>query len=378
MKIFNIKKDIRTLTSLPGWSTKRKIVVFESDDWGSIRMPSSDSFRRLEKAGLDLRSADAERYNLNDTLASVYDLENLFTVLSGVKDMRGNCAVFTPVSLVANPDFQKIRESDFQEYFYEPFTETLKHYPGCENSFELWKEGIEKKLFVPQMHGREHLNVTAWMRALRNGDKNTLLAFKEGMWGFVPVQYPEVDYQAAFLLNDPIELEYCKNVIIDGLKLFKKLFGFSAEFFVPPNGQFNSNLNRTLAENGIKFRFASKIQNESLGLGKTSKKFHYNGQKEKHGIRYIIRNCFFEPSLAGKDYIDSCLYEIKTAFHWNKPAIISSHRVNYIGLLNPSNRDSGLRQLSKLLKEITQNWPDVEFMTTPQMGVLMNNNQFNA
>jgi hypothetical protein len=30
--------------NLRGWKTKRKIVVIESDDWGSIRMPSPESF----------------------------------------------------------------------------------------------------------------------------------------------------------------------------------------------------------------------------------------------------------------------------------------------------------------------------------------------
>jgi hypothetical protein len=169
---------LRNLTSIPGWHTKKNLVVFESDDWGSIRMPSIDSFERLEKSGLDLRSADAERYNLNDTIATSSDLENLFEVLSGVKDIEGNCAVFTPVTIVANPDFLKIFDTGFQEYFFEPFTLTLKRYPGCEHTFNLWKEGIEKRLFVPQMHGREHLNVRAWMNALQSKDEKTLASFK--------------------------------------------------------------------------------------------------------------------------------------------------------------------------------------------------------
>ena len=190
---------------------------------------------------------------------------------------------------------------------------------------------------MPQMHGREHLNVSAWMKDLQAGDKNTLLAFNEEMWGFVPSKYPETDYQAAFKLSYPGELEYQKAVIIEGLQLFKNLFGFGAEYFVPPNGPFNNSLNQTLARNGIKFRSVAKIQDESMGFGNKRKVFHYLGQKEKNGIRYITRNCFFEPNQAGNDWIDSCLYDIKIAFRWNKPAIISSHRVNYTGALNPAN-----------------------------------------
>jgi hypothetical protein len=363
---------LKNLSNIPGWKTRRQLVVFESDDWGSIRMPSLKSFERLDRLGLDLRSADAARYNLNDNLATGSDLEGLFEVLSRVKDRSGRNAVFTPVSIVANPDFQKIRESGFRNYSYEPFTETLKRFPGCGNSFELWKEGIRKELFVPQMHGREHLNVMAWMKDLKAGEKLTRAAFEEGMWGFVPPTFPDVDYQAAFLLTDPGDLEYHREVIREGLQLFEQLFGYRAVFFVPPNGLFHNSLNRTLAENGITLRYVSKIQHEPLGMGRLRKVYHYHGQTGNSGIRYIIRNCFFEPSQEGKDWVDSCLNDMRSAFRLNKPAIIGTHRVNYTGSLNPKNRDLGLAQLSLLLKEILRNWPDAEFMTTARLGALMN------
>ncbi len=366
-----MKGTIRRLSEIPGWHTNKRVIVIESDDWGSIRMPSKESFQLLEKTGLDLRSADAERYNLNDTLARPEDLAGLFDVLSSVKDLTGNYAIFTPICIMANPDFVKIRQTDFRHYYYEPFTETLKRYPGCENSFDLWKEGISKKLFIPQLHGREHLNVITWLKALQSGDKHTLAAFNEKCWGFVPADYPVVDYQAAFLPDNPAELDYHKAVINESIDLFKRLFGYRPEYFVPPNGPFNNRLNKTLSENGIRYRYASKIQHEPVGFGKTRIRMHYPGQKEKHGIRYLIRNSFFEPSQEGKDWIDSCLNEIKIAFRWHKPAIISTHRVNYIGALNPQNRDKGLRQLSELLKSITKIWPDAQFLTTPQLGHMM-------
>jgi hypothetical protein len=364
---------LRNLSNIPGWRTNRKIVIFESDDWGSIRMPSLSAFEKLERSGLDLRSWDAERYNLNDSLATSSDLEKLFEILSEHKNKHGIIPFFTAVCVVANPDFEKIRESDFEEYYYEPFTETQKRYPGCEGSFNLWKEGIEKRLFIPQFHGREHLNVASWMRALKSRDKNTHLAFNEGLWGFVPDQelLTGIDFQAAFLLGNTDELEYHKRILTDGLDLFEKLFGYRAEYFVPPNGPFNNTLNKILFENGIKYRPASKIQNEPLGNDKIRKVIHWLGEKDKSGIRYITRNCFFEPNISGKDWVDSCLNDIKTAFRWYKPAIISSHRVNYVGALNPCNRDNGLSQLNRLLHAILKNWPNVEFMTTTELGELI-------
>jgi hypothetical protein len=368
---FSPRSVLKDFTNIPGWKTKRHIVVFESDDWGSIRMPDTKSFERLEHMGIDLRSADAERYNQNDNLATGRDLESLFEVLSKLRDGHGNHAVFTPVCIVANPDFKKIADSGFEEYFYEPFTETLQRFPGCENSFDLWKEGISRSLFVPQMHGREHLNVMAWMKDLQAGDRHALSAFRKKVWGFVPSSYPQVDYQAAFLITDSADLEYHKEVIKSGLDLFEELLGYRAAFFVPPNGVINNALNATLAENGIELRYVSKIQNETIGPGRSRKRLHYLGQQDKHGIRYIIRNCFFEPSQVGRDWVDYCLRDINTAFRLRKPAIIGTHRVNYIGSLNPENRDKGLNQLGTLLARIKKHWPDVEFLTTARLGDLM-------
>ncbi len=374
-RYMNIKSALKGISNIPGWHTRRHFVVFESDDWGSLRMPSLKSFEKLEKLGIDLRSADAERYNLNDTLATEDDLSGLFEVLCKHIDSQGNTAVFTPVSIVANPNFEKIKESGFKEYFYEPITETFKRYKGCENAFELWKKGIDEKIFVPQMHGREHLNVSAWMNDLYYGDKSALLGFEESLWGFVPAKFPIVDYQAAFLLVQKDEIEYQKQVIKEGLQLFEKLFGYKAVFFVPPNGMLNNELNKVLKENGINYRYAAKIQNEPLGNGKYKTLFQFLGKEDKNGIKYIIRNAFFEPSQMQKDWLDSCMNEINSAFRWNKPAIIGTHRVNFVGGLNPKNRTQGLKQLDQLLTRIVKAWPDVEFVTTEQLGNIMNNNK---
>src|SRR5665648_426797 len=172
------KKIIRNLSNLPGWSTNRKIIIIESDDWGAIRMSSDEAYKQLNIKEVKACSDDEERYLSNDALASENDLSGLFEILSAINDKYANPAVFTAVSVVANPLFDKIKVNGFRKYFYEPFTETLKRYPEHSGSFELWKEGKEKRLFVPQFHGREHLNVFNWLKALRSGEIDTLAAFE--------------------------------------------------------------------------------------------------------------------------------------------------------------------------------------------------------
>ena len=73
------------------------------------------------------------------------------------------------------------------------------------------------------------------------------------------------------------------------------------------------------------------------------------GKTTRKGLKVITRNCFFEPATSGKDWVDSCLSDISTSFRLHNPAVLSTHRVNYVGRLSGANRERGLNQLSKLL-----------------------------
>jgi hypothetical protein len=350
-------------------------VVIESDDWGSIRMPNSETINKLKNAGIDLLSDEGARFNRYDSLATSQDLGLLFELLNSIKDSTGRPVVITPVSVVANPNFDLIYESGFKKYFYEPFTETLKSYPGCAESYSLWKEGIAKRLFVPQFHGREHLNVQVWMRALQTGHKHTREAFNSGMWGISTANDSDIrlELQAAFDFIESGDLEYQKEVISTGLDLFEELFGYQATHFVPPNGPFSKKLEKVCSNAGIRYLSRSKFQKEPIGMGHSRRKLYWLGKKGKNKLIYLTRNCFFEPSDEGKDWVKSCMAEIASAFKWYKPAIISSHRVNFIGALESNNRDNGLAQLETLLKDVMRVWPDTEFVTSEELGRIIEN-----
>jgi hypothetical protein len=82
-----------------------------------------------------------------------------------------------------------------------------------------------------------------------------------------------------------------------------------------------------------------------------------------------VRNCFFEPSLdPGFNWVDDCLRRMKIIFLWGKPAIIGSHRINFIGSLNEENRKKNLKALEFMLRSILKTWPEVEFITTDVLG----------
>ncbi len=366
----NIKSNISTwVKGSIGWKTNRKIIIFESDDWGSIRMPSQRTFETLVSKGIKLDSPGGGLFNKYDTLANEEDLSSLFEVLTSVKDKNGRHAVFTAVSVVANPDFEKIRESNFENYFYEPFTTTLEKYQGHNRTFRLWQEGIKNGIFIPQSHGREHLNTILWMEVLKGGDKETKIAFDHGLWGFDRSTGPH--FQEAFSLHKSDDLKIQSTIIEDGLRLFEQLFGYKSDFFVPPNGLMHRDLEATTHKMGVSLLYGSFIYKRPAVNYKTKTTFRYLGQRNTYNQRYVLRNCLFEPNDPNYDWVDVAMKDIDMAFRYNKPAILGPHRKNFVGGIDEKNRTMGLFALKKLLKAIVTKWPEIEFMSTDELGQLM-------
>ena len=141
-------------------------------------MPSRKIFQILKKSNdIDIENP----YNRYDTLASSTDLSHLFEVLQSVKDKNGNNAVLTANCIMANPNFKAIEANRFNKYFYETLTDTFERYNN-KDALNIWQEGIKSKIFQPQFHGREHINVPFWMKKLKYGHKGVRTAFNCGVF----------------------------------------------------------------------------------------------------------------------------------------------------------------------------------------------------
>jgi len=368
-------KVAQNLINYKGWNTDRKIIVFESDDWGSIRMPSQRVYSELLNKEIPV---DKSPYCKYDSLASEEDLNALLEQLSAVTDSNGRNPIFTANVVTTNPDFEKIKKSEFKQYHYELISKTFQRYPSHSNCLQIWKEGIRSKLFYPQFHGREHVNISLWLRLLQKGDKGFRVAFNNECWGLSCDVYPDMDrsVQASFDMANESEISLHKKSIIEGLNQFEDLFGYRSRSFIANNFIWDSRLNKVLSYCGIKYIQGMKYQKLPLN-GHKNRKFHrhYLGEKNNSGQTYLIRNCSFEPSLCSdnSNAIKSCMGAIDNAFYWNKPAIISTHRINYVGFIDTKNRDRNLNTFKKLLDEIINKWPEVEFMTSVELGRLINN-----
>ncbi len=356
------------LKNIPGWSTKRKIVIFESDDWGSNRIASSENYHSLLSMGIPVnRSA----YNRYDTIERSSDLEALFDVLSTVTDMNGRHAVFTPFLNLANPDFERIKDSGYKDYYYETFDDTLNRYGEREKVLRLYQEGIDSGIFEPQFHGREHLTVSLWMNFLKNGQGKIRDAFDQKFYAYPEQSLTDVAgaFRPAFYFESSEEIPFLRESIREGIEIFEKLIGYRATVFDPPNGVFPGILEKDLLKAGVHTIVTNRVRPEPQGDGEVKKKYFTFGQVNSLGQTYYIRNCQFEPY--NNRSVDHCLSMMKAAFRWGKPAIICTHRVNFNGGIDTKNRDKGLRELKELLDRMLKEWPDIEFMSSGEFAKLL-------
>lgn len=366
MNLQRIKNGIenrahRYINERRGWKTNRKIIVIESDDWGSIRTPNRKVYDDSLKHGIRL---DKFHYCKYDTLASIDDLSALYDVLLKHKDINGNNPIITANTIVANPNFEKIKEDQFNKYHFEIFTDTINKYPNTD--FNLWQEGIDNKIFKPQLHGREHLNIERWLKALQNKSKEQLFAFDNNYFGIDKSISNENNpcFLAALDYDSELGKEIGNQAIDEACKIFKSIFNYESRSFIGSNYFWHHDTEIILANNNVIYlqgTFTQRLPN--------TKKYHYLGEQNINNQYYLIRNAIFEPSSnSQKDWLTATLKQLERSFNLRKPAIISTHRVNFIGSIFEDNRINSLRLFDKLLKEIIKKWPEIEFLTSDQLG----------
>jgi len=359
--------------NMVGPKTDRKLIVFSVDDYGNVRLDSKQARDNMQAAGMRVYS----RFDSLDTLETKPDLEQLYEVLSSVTDKNGRHAIFTVFALPCNIDFETMASEDNEQYHYEALPETYKKLaklqPEAYNgAWDLWKEGVAKGLLKPQFHGREHVNLCIFNDKLRKKDRDLLTALKNRSYSSISDdEYPTMLSTAAFDFWDVKENEVFETVIVDGLNQFEKVYGYRSNYFAPPVFNIHSSLFRTLKNNGIEYIDLGLVRKEHQGFGKFTTQFNYTGKK-KDGLTIMVRNVVFEPTEdRGIDWVAFTIKQIEMAFRWNKPALISSHRVNFCGHIDPENRQKGLSALKQLLHEIIKKWPDAEFLSADEVGKIL-------
>ena len=360
------------LKNIRGKKIKRKLLAFAVDDYGNIRVANLKAKENLLQKGVKLDN----RFDHFDALDTRDDYEMLFDVLSFVKDKNSNPAIFTPYALPCNTDYQRAIESDcfIPENLDVTYKRLSSHNKAYEGAFELLLEGIHHKLIKPQFHGREHLNVNLFNALLK--DKNPLLLANIENQSLAGIpnhpSYPKVGFNQAFAFWKEEEIELHIEILKDGLERFEQVYGYKSIIFTPPAQQIHADLYAYVGSLGVKGIDKVRATMRHKGEGVYVKERNILGEKGLGNTMSIVRNCVFEPTDRDIDWVDFTFKQIEAAFFWGKPAIVSSHRVNFCGHIDPVNRKNGLIALKSLLDKVVKKWPDVEFVSVDELVHVMN------
>ncbi|MFO7901561.1 MAG: hypothetical protein R6U98_02780, partial [Pirellulaceae bacterium] len=263
-----------------------------------------------------------------------------------------------------------------QGYQYESLTRTFKRLAAdqpaaYEGAWALWQEAIRGGLLKPQFHGREHLNVEVLERKLKAGDRALKINIENrSMAGLGDESsLPGVGFTHGFGLWERSETARHREIISDGLKLFEQVFGFRSKTFTPPAQKLHPELHPFVESQGVCAIDKPLHCVRRLDRERTVREFNALGRRRGQEHVSLVRNVVFEPTNERSfDAVGLALNQVAAAFRWRKPAIISSHRVNFCGHIEEDNRRFGLNALRRLLQGIVQRWPDVQFISADELA----------
>lgn len=358
-----MKLLIKKFTAKFGYQTKKKQIIILSDDWGSVRLKSLQDRESLRRKGIDVNT---NRFDQYDCLESNKDLEDLFEILTKHKDHLGNHPCITAVTNVVNPNFKKIKDSGFKEYHFETNVETYLRYNNSDRVLDLTKEGIANKIFTPQSHVREHVQINWWMTELQNPESMARHVFQEEFF-FLGKKH---------LLNQKLnglgaslncvyeeDFNFAPKIVNSALQIFKEIYGYNVNYICPPSQYYPENIDPILSNHQVQWLDVARMQKVARLHKKPKQNFRILGQKTKSNFRYLVRNAVYETNFTKyDDGVNSCMKDIQEAFDCKQPAIISNHRASFVGGIEKKNREKGLKSIDQLFSKILNQWPDVEFI----------------
>jgi hypothetical protein len=352
-------------------------IVLESDDWGaSTLFPDLEAFEKGSHL-LPLGWQPYENFTMT-TLESPEDLEELFRVLERHVGADNLPAVFTANYVMFSPDYSSIEASLYSDFHALQIPATSPRWTRGD-FIEKAKEGMHLGVWNPEYHGMLHANPHLWMERLRNEDSPSRYLFDLESYASLSGNFASAEYATGQSLRQQSEL------IEQGVAAFTEVFGYSPHSSMPPNLVWQPRTEKLLAQQGIKVIQAKNEQMMGRWLDRISplptivlEKLGYRSAIQPSQIQmgdcnanldvvYLHRNIGFEPVYredgeTERDPVAKAIQDILSAWSQNQPAILNTHRFNYVSL-DSSVSATGRRYLDELLTEIERLEPNVTDLT---------------
>lgn len=315
--------------SLTAWGPLRAVVL-ESDDWGLPGfVPAATALE-----GLDREALGGTRFPpvyWDSTLETAADLDSMAALLARHRSRDGRPAVFQPnMILKAAP----------------PAADSPYARPGLP---EAEARAVAAGVWHPEIHGADHLDPARRRAALQDPTPDLARAAARGVLVF-PESHKAYELRPGRPLDD---VRRSWDPLPDR---FRQRFGQPAASVIAPDYVWDGRHEDLFRDLGLRIVQAKDHQRRP-GLG-GPRSLHYLRKTwlrlwDRWRVRdlvYLDRNAFLETAQDPDPdaVVARCLEQVRRAWRRGEPAIVETHRVNFVQV-DPAAAAAGRRHLDRLL-----------------------------
>lgn len=304
------------------------VLIFESDDWGPGPADHAGALARLS------------------------------ALLTRFQDREGRSPVLTLGLTLAAPDGERMAAEGFETY-----RRRLLSDPACAPVLGAIREGMAAGVFAAQLHGMEHF----WGPALVR--EEGLRAWLTGS-PFPATEALPPAWQSRWAGS--LTTEEIHAAATEEARTFREILGAPPRVAVPPTFVWGLEVERAWREEGVAVvmtpgrRYGDR---DAAGELVPEGPVINNGEISSSGCLYLVRGRYFEPSMGhGADH---GAQEIRESVRLGRPALLETHRMNYI-----ASTDDALTALEELLERALAEHPDLRFMATETLADRLRKDDF--
>lgn len=292
-------------------------------------------------------------------------LSELLQCLDQQTDSINRSAILTADMVLSVPDMQKIiavPEQGYQRIFLdEGFPEIL----------QTMRNAMKTGTFVPQLHGLEHLNGTAFARLCQVNDPRVQVALanpSEWQWESLESRLQGHYVDGSHEPSQSISLDDAQQLVSLATQTFTRLFGYPSLSTVAPCYLWNDDIEKVWKLNDIHYIQTAGYRCDGRGINghyHQDKQIIRLGDSSAFGQTYLVRNVMFEP-VDGRNTPETAYQEALSVYRQALPLSISTHRYNYT-------RDkvafyASLAGLDQLLTHIRRTLTNTRFVASPELA----------
>lgn len=359
-------------------------VYIDSDDWGIHNPWNPANVTELDYL-VDVLGVYNKGFWGQSTLESVDDMDDLFAVLAkhnAPMTVNFVMEMIDGPEMMANgfTEYAGIPINDSEWYEQTKYNSSGPNYRG--NINEKWVEGYTKGYWLPQYHGRLHAEPSWYLQNCSEGCKTTIDCVVNYSQFFLKLPgetaYPLPGGDYCYNPIRTVELGECNistqdsydNISI-GLAEFYDLFGFYPETIVAGNYLVSNNTLAAFRNTTIYGVTSAPGMGYDLITG-LSVNWGWYVFDYFDGISLIDRQILLDGS--NITHLTTKMNAINTSFERGQLAAIIAHKTNYVSairdIIAPGERESALELLDALLTAIVTHYPDVWFLTSPEVHQL--------